>query len=92
MLNVATPFPHVGSYGFLDDQAPDGRYVVERIRILSAPDRDGRVLISLEGRRYPHEVASGNRTVPLALVRETERAETIAAQAKPAGRKRSRRR
>lgn len=71
MLHVPAPFPAVGSYGFIDDRTPDGRDVVERVRILQDKGQ-GQVLVSLVGRRFPREIASGNRTVPLSLIRETE--------------------
>ncbi len=66
MLSVPTEFPRVGSHGFLDDGAK-----VEPVRILR-DNGDGNVLVSLTGRRFPREIASGNRTVPLADLRATE--------------------
>lgn len=75
MLSVPAPFPHVGSTAYLDvEDHTLARDVVEKVRILSAPDADGNVLIAIHGRRYPREIASGNRTVPISLLRETERA------------------
>ena len=83
MLNVPTPFPHVGSTAYLDvEDHVLGRDVVEQVRILSAPDGNGDVLIAIRSRRFPREIASGNRTVPLALLRETEQPVS-----KPSGRK-----
>ncbi|CDO35024.1 hypothetical protein [Novosphingobium sp. KN65.2] len=87
MLSIPTEFPQAGSFGFLDDRDHLGRDVVEQVRILRH-NGDGNALVALTGRRFPGEIASGNRTVPLASLRATERPEPI----KPAGRKRSRRR
>lgn len=93
MLNIPTPFPEVGSFGFMDDRTPDGRDVIEPVRILSAPDDEGDVLISMTGRRFPREIASGNRRVPLAIIRETERAAPVVGKrSKPAGRTKGARR
>lgn len=83
MLSVPTEFPQVGSHGFLDD----GK-TVEPVRILRV-NGDGNVLVSLTGRRFPREVASGNRTVPLISLRETEQP---VPPAKPSGRTKGRRR
>lgn len=83
MLHTLTPFPHAGSTAYLDEADDNGREVVEQVRILSAPDAHGEVLISLRSYRYRHEIARGNRRVPLADLRETE-------QPAPSGRKRSR--
>lgn len=83
MLSVPTEFPRVGSHGFLDDGAK-----VEPVRILR-DNGDGHVLVSLTGRRFPREIASGNRTVPLSALRETEQP---LPPAKPSGRTKGRRR
>lgn len=85
MLRTESPFPHVGSTAFLDDRRADGADVVERVRILR-DNGDGTRLVSLLGHRYPHEIASGNRTVPLSDLRETELAEPV----KPARRRKPR--
>lgn len=66
MLSVPTEFPQVGSHAFLDD----GRSI-EPVRILRN-NGDGNVLIALTRHRYPRQIASGNRTVPLNSLRETE--------------------
>lgn len=76
MLNVPVPFPHVGSTAYFDDIGPDGKDVVEKVRILRV-DGDANALISIRSRRYPHEIASGNRTVPLASLREHEQANPV---------------
>lgn len=73
MLSTPAPFPHAGSIAYLDvEDHVLGRDVVEQVRILSAADANGNVLIAIRSRRFPREIASGNRTVPLALLRETE--------------------
>ncbi|MCT2398499.1 hypothetical protein [Novosphingobium mangrovi (ex Huang et al. 2023)] len=82
MLDVPTDFPAAGSYGYIDDRTPDGRDVVQRVRI-QQHKADGDVLVSLVGRRFPREVASGNRSVPLTLVRETEHPSGRTAPAHP---------
>lgn len=88
MLNVHVPFPHVGSTAFIDDVDAEGRDVIERVRII-ALKADGHALISLRSYRYPHEIARGNRTVPLISLRETEQP---LPPAKPSGRTKGRRR
>ena len=87
MLNVPVPFPHVGSTAYLDDKDADNRDIIERVRILGAPDAAGEVLISIRSRRYPREIASGNRRVPLSLLRETEQPASPHRSSKPSGRK-----
>ena len=74
MLAAATEFPQVGSHCFFDDVDQQNRPVVEPARILRN-NGDGTVLVSLTDRRYPSEVASGNRTVELARLRATEKPE-----------------
>lgn len=97
MLSIPAPFPQVGSYGFIDAADPEGREVVEPVRILR-DNGDGTALVSLTGRRFPREIASSNRTIPFTDLRETEGADPTADHAelveasKGAGRKRSRRR
>ena len=88
MLHVPAAFPFVGSKCFFDDVDAAGRVIVEPARILR-DNGDGTALLSLTDRRYPHEVASGNRTVPFALLRETEQP---LRQSKPSGRTKGRRR
>ena len=83
MLSVPTEFPRVGSHGFLDDGTK-----VEPVRILR-DNGDGNVLVSLTSHRFPREIASGNRTVPLADLRETEQPTS---PTKPSGRAKGRRR
>lgn len=77
MLSIPTTFPQVGSYGFMDVSDAEGRDAVERVRILRN-NGDGSALISLTGHRYPREIASGNRTVPLSSLRATEQPEPAA--------------
>lgn len=92
MLAVATEFPQVGSHCFFDDVDQQNRPVVEPARILRN-NGDGTVLVSLTDRRYPREVASGNRTVELARLRATEKPEFPAAASgrKPKAKKANRR-
>lgn len=71
MLHVPAPFPHVGATCYFDDKDAHGRPVVEPARILR-DNGDGTALLSLTDRRFPREIASGNRTVPFADLRETE--------------------
>lgn len=63
MLATATPFPQVGSFGFLAETAQPCR-ILQRLQ-------DGRLLIAITCDRYPSERASGNRTVDAATVLET---------------------
>lgn len=88
MLSVAAPFPYPGSNAYLDDRDVHGRDVVEPVRILR-DNGDGSVLISLKSHRYPHEIASGNRSVPLSSLRETVQP---LRPVKPSGRTKGRRR
>lgn len=76
MLQVATEFPAVGSYAFMDAIDHRGADVVEKVRI-QRDNGDGNALISILSRRFPREIASGNRTVPFAQLRATEQAEPI---------------
>ncbi len=71
MLRTSASFPHVGSFCYFDDQNDDGQDVVEKARI-QRNNGDGTALISIESRRFPGEVASGNRTIDLDRLRETE--------------------
>lgn len=74
MLNTPAQFPHAGATAYIDDIDGEGRDVVEQVRIIA--HKPGKtVLIAIRSRRFPGEVASGNRTVPLSSLRETERAE-----------------
>lgn len=76
MLKVPTPFPFSGSICYFDDQGTDGNDTVEKARI-QRDNGDGTALISIESRRFPGEVASGNRTIEFALLRPTEQAEPV---------------
>lgn len=69
MLSVPTDFPQVGSHAFLDDGN-----TVEPVRILRN-NGDGNVLIALTRHRFPRQIASGNRTVPIKSLRKTEQPE-----------------
>lgn len=71
MLAVHTEFPHVGSNCYFDDVDKRNQPVVEPARILR-DNGDGTALLSLTDRRYPGEVASGNRTVDFSRLRATE--------------------
>ncbi len=71
MLRTPTPFPFSGSTCYFDDQNDDGQDVVEKARI-QRYNGDGTALISIESCRFPGEVASGNRTIDLDRLRETE--------------------
>ena len=73
MLKEPASFPHVGSYCYFDHQTSDGQDVVERARI-QRDNGDGTALLSIDSRRFPREVASGNRTVPFDQLRESEQA------------------
>ncbi len=78
MLNVAAQFPHAGSIAYIDDVDGSGCDVVEKVRII-AHKPGGQALIAIRSRRFPSEIASGNRTVPLSSLRETERAQPVPA-------------
>lgn len=90
MLQAVADFPHSGSFGYRDDVDADGNDVVEKVRILAhkAPDQ---VLVAIKSRRFPREIASGNRTVQLHQLRATEQAEPVS-NPKPSGRTKGRRR
>lgn len=90
MLNVSAPFPYPGSTAYIDDIDHQSKDVVERVRIISVDDA-GEALISIRSRRYRHEMASGNRRVPLSDLRAQPEAEPIVV-AKPARRAKGRRR
>lgn len=85
MLSTPAPYPHPGAPAFLRPAEPGAKAQPCRI-IQSLPD--GRKLISLTGRdfaaNHPDQRAraSGNRTVALADLAETE-AECSAPPAKP---------
>ncbi|WP_232494939.1 hypothetical protein [Novosphingobium kaempferiae] len=85
MLNVSAPYPHAGSTAYIDDIDCLDKPVVRKVRIISHKPED-LVLIAIRDRLAPREAASGNRTVPLSSLRETEQPEqhTIS---KPSGRK-----
>lgn len=71
MLRTPTLFPFSGSTCYFDDQDADGHDTIEKARI-QRDNGDGTALISIDSRRYPGEVASGNRTISFDLLRETE--------------------
>lgn len=73
MLSVITEFPQVGAVGFL--RTADPGVEPEPIRIIRR-NRDGTALISLTDAKYPHEIASGNKTVDLGELAPT-RAEAM---------------
>lgn len=77
MLKVPASFPHVGATCFFDSQNDDGQDVVEKARILR-DNGDGTRLIAIDSRRFPGEVASGNRSIDFAQLRATEQAEPVA--------------
>jgi len=74
MLAIPTPFPFAGSVAYMDDSDPEGRDIVEKVRI-QRDNGDGTALISIASHRYPREIASGNRTVEFARLRATEQPE-----------------
>jgi hypothetical protein len=77
MLKAPAPFPHVGSTAYMDDRNDDGQDIVEKVRI-QRDNGDGNALVAIESHRFNHEIASGNRTVPFAQLRETEQAKAVA--------------
>jgi len=77
MLKTPADFPYVGSTCYFDDHNVGGQDVVEKARI-QRDNGDGTALISIDSHRFSGEVASGNRTIPFAQLRETEQAEPIA--------------
>ncbi|KPH60371.1 hypothetical protein ADT71_19875 [Novosphingobium sp. ST904] len=74
----------------MDDVDADGNDIVEKVRILAHKPED-RVLVAIKSRRYPGEIASGNRTVRLQSLRPTEQASPVSPP-KPSGRTKGRRR
>lgn len=90
MLNVPAPYPHAGSTAYIDDIDCLDKPVVRKVRIISHKPED-LVLIAIRDRLAPREAASGNRTVPLSSLRETEQPE-LHTPAKPSGRTKGRRR
>ncbi|MED5546101.1 MAG: hypothetical protein VYD90_12700 [Pseudomonadota bacterium] len=74
----------------MDGVDAQGNDVVEKVRILAhkAPDL---VLVAIKSHRFPREIASGNRTVNLHQLRETEQAAPVSTP-KPSGRTKGRRR
>lgn len=95
MLNVTVPYPHAGCIAYMDDVDPEGNDVVEKVRIIAHKPED-LVLIAIQSHRYPGQVASGNRTVELSALRETEATAPVEVAAlplsKPSGRAKGRRR
>ena len=77
MLKAPAAFPYVGSTCYFDDRNDAGQDVTEKARILR-DNGDGTALISIDSHRYPHEVASGNRTISFAQLRATEQPEPLA--------------
>lgn len=73
MLKAPAAFPYTGSTCYFDDQNADGQDVVEKARILR-DNGDNTALIAIHSRRFPHEVASGNRTISFDQLRATEQA------------------
>lgn len=63
MLQSETTFPHAGAPAFLKPAA-------EPVKILQR-NANGTCLISLTDKRYPREIASGNRTVDFAELAAT---------------------
>lgn len=90
MLQAATDFPHSGSFAYMDDVDAEGNDIVEQVRILAHKPEDF-VLVAIKSRRYPREIASGNRTVRLHALRPTEQPEAVSPP-KPSGRTKARRR
>lgn len=78
MLKAPAAFPFVGSNCYFDDETTDGQDVVEKARI-QRDNGDGTALISIDSRRFPHQVASGNRTIAFGLLRATEQATSVIA-------------
>lgn len=76
MLKAPAAFPYVGSFCYFDDHADDGSDIVEKARI-QRDNGDGTALLSIASRRFSHEVASGNRTMPFAQLRECEQAAPV---------------
>lgn len=76
MLNVSAPYPHAGSTAYIDDKDCLGNDVVRKVRIIAHKPED-LVLIAIRDRLAPRESASGNRTVPLATLREHEQANPV---------------
>lgn len=74
MLSTPTPFPFSGSICYFDYSDADGNDTVEKARI-QRDNGDGTALISIESRRFPGEVASGNRTIEFSQLRATEQPE-----------------
>ncbi|WP_429274361.1 hypothetical protein [Novosphingobium gossypii] len=91
MLNVSAPYPYAGSTAYIDDKDCLGNDVVRKVRIIEHRPED-RVLIGIRDRLAPRESASGNRTVRLSDLRETEQPEVHQPSPKPSGRTKGRRR
>ncbi|MYL98736.1 hypothetical protein GR702_13280 [Novosphingobium sp. FGD1] len=89
MLNVSAPYPHAGSTAYIDDIDCLGNDIVRKVRIIAHKPED-LVLIGIRDRLAPREAASGNRTVPLSSLRETERPEQHQSEhlSQPSGRTR----
>lgn len=87
MLNVSAPYPHAGSTAYFDDIDLDGNDFVRKVRIIAHKPED-LVLVAIRDRLYPREIASGNRTISLSQLRETEQP----VPTKPSGRTKGRRR
>lgn len=70
MLKVPADFPHAGCAAVLrlkpDVAPPRGMaWPAEPVRVIRH-NRDGTALVALTSRRFPGELASGNKTVPAA--------------------------
>lgn len=95
MLNVSASYPHAGSTAYFDDEDEHGNDIVRKVRIIAHKPEE-QVLIAIRGQLFPREIASGNRTVDLSALRETETVAPIEAAARPlsppSGRTKGRRR
>jgi hypothetical protein len=87
MLRTLTPFPHVGSAAFLATPGDEPQTCRILRRHSGHSDQAATALIALTGRNYPGEVASGNRTVPMAELHETYAAALRAATKRSRSRK-----
>jgi len=90
MLKAPAAFPYVGSVCYFDDRTSDDQDVVEKARI-QRDNGDGTALISIDSRRYPHEVASGNRKIAFDQLRETEQPAGVEAASTVSAKSRRRR-
>lgn len=87
MLNVSAPYPHAGSTAYFDDLDLDGKDIVRKVRIIAHKPEE-LVLVAIRDRLYPREIASGNRTISLSQLRESEQPTSP----QPSGRAKGRRR